>query len=146
MEYLIVFLVGVAFGLIFYFSSLVKRRELSREIRSLKESLQVQMSINAEGNRAMTKLNADLTEKNKNLEISLAALKSRPEKAEIQKLMVYDKAIHLMYERAPGFAPAWESVLKEAESEMAKSNNGLIAWTRKIIRPSLSRGGDASKQ
>ena len=42
--------------------------------------------------------------------------------------------------RAPGFAPAWEDVMAEAQSEADQIDNGLIGMVRKAFRPSLSVG------
>ncbi|WP_335987071.1 hypothetical protein, partial [Spongiibacter tropicus] len=113
------------------------RRGIVKENRNLKDHLHTEMGINAIGNEEQRKKLEELSKKNENLRISLAALKNRADKSELRTLYLYDKAIHMMYEKSPGFAPAWESVLKEAEGELAKTETGLLAWTRKIIRPAL---------
>ena len=117
-----------------------RRRALVKDNRLLREHLHTQMTITSQGNRAQHDEIASLKQRNENLRISLAALKNRPDKAELRTLYLYDKAIHLMYEKAPGFAPAWESIIKEAEAEMDKTSTGLVAWVRKAIRPSLKTG------
>ena len=72
------------------------------------------------------------------LEISLAALKDKPDRADLQKLYVLDKAAALMTERAPGFAPAWQAALKEAQAELDKTATGLLPWIRRVIHPAAS--------
>ena len=42
-----------------------------------------------------------------------------------------------MSERAPGYAPAWENCVKEAESEVIKTETGLLPFIKKVFRPSL---------
>jgi hypothetical protein len=136
------FTLGLLLGLIITvfiaISAWSKRRSLVKDNRLLREHLHTQMSINAQGNQAQMEQIASLTKQNENLRISLAALKNRSDKSELRTLYLYDKSIHLMYEKAPGFAPVWESVLKEAEVEMEKTSTGLIAWVRKVICPSLA--------
>ncbi len=133
-------LLGLAIATIGAISSRLRRRALVKENRVLRDHLHTQMSINAKANQAQTEQIATLTKQNENLRISLAALKNRPDKSEQHALLLYDKAIHLMYENAPGFAPAWENALKVAEQELEKASTGLIPWFRKIIRPSLAAG------
>ncbi|HNR51645.1 MAG TPA: hypothetical protein PKI80_08680, partial [Deltaproteobacteria bacterium] len=50
-----------------------------------------------------------------------------------RQLHVYDRAIHAMLARAPGFAPTWEMVLKEAEDEVAQAETGITAFMRKVF-------------
>jgi len=76
-----------------------------------------------------------LKKQNGNLRISLATLKNKPNKTELQTLYLYDNAIHLMYEKTPGFAPVWENIIKEAKANQAKVDSGIIPWIRKFIAP-----------
>lgn len=131
---------GIIFSMIVAISGWGKRRSVVKDNRILREHLHTQMAINSEGNRASMNEIEQLKKQNENLRISLATLKNRPEKSELRTLYLYDKAIHLMYEKAPGFAPAWESIIKEAETEIEKTSTGIIAWVRKVIRPSLPSG------
>ena len=110
-----------------------------KDNRLLREHLQTQMAINAKGNQSTLQEIEQLKKQNENLRITLATLKNRPDKSELRTLYLYDKAIHLMYEKAPGFAPAWESIIKDAESDMERTSSGLIAWARRVIRPSLAK-------
>ncbi len=104
------------------------------------------MKINTRGNQETLEELEELKKKNENLRVSLAVLKNRPDKSEIRTLYLYDKAIHMMYEKAPGFAPAWESFIKDAEAEMEKTSTGLVAWARRVIHPSLTSGSYHTKQ
>ena len=132
-------LLGIAFACIIAIGGWSRRRSLVKDNRLLREHLQTQMTINAKGNQSTLQEIEQLKKQNENLRITLATLKNRPDKSELRTLYLYDKAIHLMYEKAPGFAPAWESIIKEAESDMERTSTGLIAWARRVIRPSLSK-------
>jgi len=137
-------LLGLACALVIAAGSWSKRRSLQKDNSLLREHLHCQMTINTKGNHAILEEIEQLKQQNENLRISLAALKNRPDKSELQTLYLYDKAIHLMYEKAPGFALTWESIMKESEIEMEKTSNGLIAWARKVIRPAFAAGPSRS--
>lgn len=133
-------LVGLIFAAWAFFGGWAARRELKREVRRLEEHGRTAAEINAKGNQALMDEVAELKKTTENLRISLAALKEKPDRAELQKLYVLDKAVHLMYERVPGFAPAWEGIVKEAQAEMDKTATGLLPWIRRIVHPSLGPG------
>lgn len=135
---------GLALGLIFaiwaWMGGWGKRHALTKEVATLKEHLQTQMTITAKGQQSALQEIEQLKKQNENMRVTLAELKNRPDKAELQKLYVYDRAVHLMYEKAPGFSAAWESIMKEAQAEMDRTSTGLTAWVRRIIHPSLGAG------
>lgn len=131
-------LVGLIFAAWAFFAGWGAKRALRKQIVNLENHARTQLEISAKGRQALLDETADLKQKNENLRISLAALQSKPEKAELRQLHLYDKAVHLMYERAPGFSPAWENALKEAQAELDKTSTGILPWLRRIIHPSLS--------
>jgi predicted nucleic acid-binding Zn-ribbon protein len=114
-----------------------KRRALKKENESLKNHLHNQMEINAKGAETQNKDIEKLKKRNENLQTTLATLKAKTSTEEKRMLMLYDKAIHLMYEKAPGFAASWEMILKDAQDELDKADDGSEKVTKKIIRPSL---------
>jgi len=130
-------LLGLASTLVVAASSWIKRRSLVKDNSLLREHLHTHMTISAKGSQATLQELEQLKKQNENMRISLATLKNRPDKSELRTLYLYNKAIHLMYAKAPGFAPAWELIIAEAEIEMEKTSTGLIAWARKVIHPSL---------
>lgn len=134
-------LLGLAAALVVAISGWNRRRALKRELKDLQKHLHTQLTINAQGNQATQQELQTLKQQNENLRISLATLQAKPDKAELRLLHVYDRAIRMMSEKAPGFAPSWEAMLREAEQEIAQADTGLIAWVRKSFRP--LRGGDA---
>ena len=133
-------IVGLALAILVALTGWNARRGLKRKIRDLEGHLHTKMQIDAKGSLALEEELEGLKKKNENLRVSLAALKNRADKTDMQTLYLYDKAIHLMYEKSPGFATAWELILQDAQRELDKTNTGMVAWVRKKIRPSLSSG------
>lgn len=131
-------LAGLVFAAWAFFSGLGAKRALRREVRRLEEHCRTAAELSAKGTQTLKQEVEELKEKNKNLEISLAALKDKPDRAELQKLYVLDKAAALMAGRAPGFAPAWQAALQEAQAELDKTSTGLLPWIRRIVHPSIA--------
>ena len=136
------FLIGLGLGVVLAFatwlSGALQQRRLKREIQDLQRHLHTQMTINTRGQDELQKDLQSFRQQNENLRITLAALQQKPGRAELRTLHLYDRAIALMHQRAPGFAPAWEGVLREAEEELHKTETGLGRLLKKVFRPSLS--------
>lgn len=135
---------GLALCLVVWRTGAIARREQKREIKrlnteltDLNKHLGQQLKITASGNEALNAELASLREKNENLRVSIATLQQKPGKAEARLLQVYDRAVHLLLERAPGFAPAWESAIRDAEAHVADSESGLTKLVRRVTRPAL---------
>lgn len=131
-------LVGLIFAAWAFFSGWGAKRALRKEVRRLEESVRTQNDVAAAGRQALLDENAELKKTNENLRVTLAYFQAKPDRRELRQLHVYDKAIHLLFERAPGFAPAWESAIKEAQSDLDKTSSGILPFLRRIIHPSLS--------
>lgn len=129
---------GLAIALVFWLQGIAKNRRLNKEIYRLKEGMNAQISTSAQNNVLYIRENEEMKKKLATMEMTLSTLSQKPKRAELKTLYVYDKAVHLMYARTPGFATAWESVLREAEQEIAKSESGFIPLMKKVFHPSLS--------
>lgn len=136
-------LIGLAIGLLFciivWFQGRVKARQQLRnyveENLQLKNHLNTTMNITAKGNEA---LNKELSNKQKtidNLKSTISALKEKPGRDKLRLLHLWDKSIHIMFEKHPGFATMWASVLKEAETELSKSETGFLPLVKKVFSP-----------
>lgn len=136
--------VGLAVALYFWFAAWLRRRSLVKEVGSLKEHLHRQMEINAKGSDSQQKELEKLRQQNENLRITNATLKQKPGRAEVEMLATYERALRVMNTKAPGFAPAWEQAMKDAEAEVAATDSGLMPLIRKALKPVLGRiGGGA---
>lgn len=137
-------LAGLAACFMVWRAGHVKRSEQKRDIKRLNAELSdlnrhlgQQMKITAAGNQSVNEELEALRQKNENLRVSIATLQQKPGKAEARMLQVYDRAVHLLLERAPGFAPAWESAVRDAEAHVADAESGLTKLVRRVTRPAL---------
>ena len=52
-----------------------------------------------------------------------------------------------MFEKSPGFAPAWQITLREAEEEMRKAEKGIIPFFKRITSSNpATASGQSGKQ
>lgn len=143
---------GLFIALVTWLSQFSRKAELRRQISEVKQqkedlakSLNTQMSITQRGAEEIQKELEELKKQNENLRITVSTLQQKPNRAEMRTLYLYDKAIHLMYQRAPGFAASWEEALQEAETEIRESETGIKALVSKVFRPSLKSPTTAEK-
>jgi hypothetical protein len=108
-------------------------RRLENELRELQGHLNTQLKINAQGNQKLEHDLSQLREQNENLRVTLATLQAKPGRAEIRQLHVMENAVRQMREQAPGFAPAWEKAIREAESEIEAAEGGLRKLVRRVM-------------
>ena len=47
-------------------------------------------------------------------------------------MQLYLRAVEIMFEKSPGFAPVWQMTLKEAEEELVRAEHGVIPFFRRI--------------
>ena len=113
----------------------MKIKSYVEENAQLKNHLNTQMNISAKGNQAVQN---DLNDQRKmidNLKSTISSLKEKPGRDKLHVLYVYDKAIHIMFEKHPGFATMWAGVLKEAETEIEKAETGILPLIKKVFKP-----------
>jgi len=125
---------GLIVGFVLWFKQWLTTRTFKNDNNVLRQHLHTQMEINATGNSSVRDELNNLCKQNENLRITVATLQSRPHWAEIRQMRMYDKAIHLLYERSPGFAPVWENVVEEAEEYIRETDTGIKPLMRKIFR------------
>jgi len=135
---------GLALGLLIAFftwkSAIAAKGTLKREIRRLKEEaddlqkhLNTQLKINATGNEALQKENIDLKANNENLRVNLHEAQQKPGKQEMRQLQITESAVSIMRKQAPGFAPAWEQALTQAEQDREDAEGGFKKLVKKVI-------------
>jgi regulator of replication initiation timing len=127
---------GLAIGLIvclfFWVRSLLRIRELSKNVTKLREHLHTKLEIDsAENERRKIEIER-LKEERDNLRNMIQVLSQKPGRQEIRQAQVYQRAIDIMFEKAPGFAPAWQITLKEAEEAMQQAERGLLPFLKRM--------------
>jgi hypothetical protein len=121
-------------------------RELKRvegEMKTLQDHLNTQLKITASGHQTLQAELESLKKQNETLRVNNSALQQKPGRAEQRQLQIQDLAIRSMREQAPGFAPAWEKALRQAEADTDASESGFSKLVRRVI-PGLSNGSAAS--
>lgn len=140
-------LLGLAVAAVAWKSGFSTRRRLARDIRKLENDmrelqghLNTQLKINAHGNDTLQRELEELRRQNENLRVSVATLQSKPGKAELRHFQVTESAVRMMREQAPGFAPAWEKAMRQAEVDLEAGESGLKKLVRRVI-PGIGNGG-----
>jgi DNA anti-recombination protein RmuC len=121
-------------------------RDLKRvegELKNLQSHLNTQLKITASGNDSLQAELDSLRKQNETLRVNNAALQQKPGRAEQRLLHIQEIAIRTMREQAPGFAPAWENALRQAETEVYAAESGLTKLVRRVI-PGLGITGQAA--
>jgi len=147
------FVWGLALGLLIaaflWKSSFSAKRNLKREqarvekeMSELQGHLNTQLRINASGNETLQADLDTLRGQNENLRVNIAQLQQKPGRAELRQLQILESAASRMREQAPGFAPAWEQALRDAEEDAQSAESGLKKLVRKVI-PALGTSSSA---
>ena len=128
---------GLALGLLFcviiYIRGFLRRNELSKEVNRLRSHLHTKLEIDSsENERRKTELEK-LKQERDNLRITVQSLNQKPGRKEIRQYFIYQTALDIMFEKAPGFAPAWQITLKEAEGLFEKSEKGVVPLLKRLI-------------
>ena len=115
---------GILFCIIIYIRGFIRRNELTKEVNRLRAHLHTKLEIDSsENERRKTELER-LKQERDNLRITVQSLNQKPGRKEIRQYFIYQTALDIMFEKAPGFAPAWQITLKEAEGLFEKSEKG----------------------
>ena len=132
-------IVGTVITVILWINRSMSRRALFKSIKNKNKELEAALNattlVQVEGHQKLSKEKEELEEQLNNLRTTVATLSAKPGKSDIRELEILDRAIRLMYEQAPGFAPVWENVRQTAEMGMKKYDRGTLAWIRKKCRP-----------
>jgi hypothetical protein len=124
---------GLVFCLVIYIRGFLRRRELAKEVDRLRSHLHTKLEIDsADNERRKNELN-NLRQERDNLRITVQSLNQKPGRKEIRQYFIYQTALDIMFEKAPGFAPAWQITLKEAESLFEKSEKGVVPLLKRLM-------------
>ena len=128
---------GLALGLlicaIIYIRGFIRRNELSKEVNRLRSHLHTKLEIDSSENERRKSELEKLKQERDNLRITVQSLNQKPGRKEIRQYFIYQTALDIMFEKAPGFAPAWQITLKEAEGLFEKSEKGVVPLLKRLM-------------
>lgn len=125
--------IGLVICILIYIRGYFRRNELTKEINRLRSHLHTKLEIDSsENERRKTELDR-LKQERDNLRITVQSLNQKPGRKEIRQYFIYQTALDIMFEKAPGFAPAWQITLKEAEGLFEKSEKGMVPLLKRLM-------------
>lgn len=110
-----------------------EKKRLQEENRELQGHLNTQLKINAKGNGQLEAELKEMREQNEILRSNVNVAKQKPGRAELRHLQLMENAVTVMREQAPGFAPAWEKAMRDAEAAELAAEGGLKKLMRKVL-------------
>lgn len=110
-----------------------EKSRLAEENKELQTHLNTQLKINSKGNEQLQSQLDDLREQNENLRVNLNTVGQKAGRAEMKQLHLMETAVGVMREQAPGFAPAWEKAMRDAEATHEAAEGGLKKLMRKVL-------------
>jgi uncharacterized membrane protein YciS (DUF1049 family) len=129
--------IGIVLCVIIYLRGLLRRHELNKEVDRLRAHLHTKLEIDSADNERRKSELSRLKQERDNLRITVQSLNQKPGRKEIRQYYIYQTALDIMFEKAPGFAPAWQVTLKEAENLFEKSESGVVPLLKRLM-PSSS--------
>ena len=123
-------LIGIVFFL--YLRSLLKVRQMGQDIKKLREHLHTKLEIDSADNERRKAETEKIKQERDNLRNTVQVLNQKPGRQELRQAQIYQKAVEIMFEKSPGFAPAWQITLKEAEEEMRNAERGIIPFIKRM--------------
>ncbi|MCW5209494.1 hypothetical protein VU10_04795, partial [Desulfobulbus sp. US1] len=138
--------IGLVFAVVFWFRSLIRARVLNAEIRKLRDHLHTKFEIESADNERRKEQLDQVKQERDNLRNMIQVLNQKPTKQEVRQTQVYQKAIETMFEKSPGFAPAWQITLKEAEEEMRNAEKGILPFFKRMTGSSPASYSSSSAE
>lgn len=135
--------IGLAVALFFLIRGWFKSRELRSSLKKLREHLHTKLEIDAAENERRKEEMDKVKQERDNLRNMVQVLNQKPGRQELRQVQVYQKAIEIMFEKSPGFAPAWQITMKEAEEEIKRAERGIIPFFKRMTTssPGAERSG-----
>jgi hypothetical protein len=138
--------IGLLIAAILWVRGLLKARELNGNLKKLREHLHTKLEIDsAENERRKGELDRVKQERD-NLRNMVQVLNQKPGRQELRQVQVYQKAIEIMFEKSPGFAPAWQITIKEADEEIKRAERGIIPFFKRMTTSKSSGSEKSSKK
>jgi MFS superfamily sulfate permease-like transporter len=125
--------IGIFFCIVIFVRGFMRRRELTQEVSRLRTHLHTKLEIDSKENERRKQELEILKQERDNLRITVQSLNQKPGRKEIRQFYVYQTALDMMFEKAPGFAPAWQITIKEAEKLFEKSEKGVVPLLKRLM-------------
>jgi hypothetical protein len=136
------FFIGLYIGIIgcifFFIQGKVKTRKVKKELQRLKQHIQIKLDVEAEENERKKHMIDDLKAQSENLRITLQEYMQKPGRKELRQLHLYQRAVEILTEKAPGFAQSWLSALKEVEEEIKQTERGVVPFIKRLLPGNVS--------
>jgi len=132
-------LLGLVLCIIIYARSFLRRRELTKEVERLRSHLHTKLEIDGRDNERRKNEHEKLKQERDNLRITVQSLNQKPGRKEVRQYFIHQTALDIMFEKAPGFAPAWQITLKEAESLFEKSEKGVVPLLKRFMPTNIDK-------
>ncbi|NLZ17310.1 MAG: hypothetical protein GX087_06210 [Desulfobulbaceae bacterium] len=136
--------VGLVVALVVWIRGWLKARELNQTLRKLREHLHIKLEIDAADTERRKHELDTIRQERDNLRNMVQVLNQKPGRPELRQMQVYQRAVDIMFEKSPGFAPAWQITLKEAEEEIRQAERGIVPFFKRITGASSSGAGERS--
>ncbi len=114
-------------------------------MKKLREHLHTKLEIDSAENERRKQELEKIKQERDNLRNMVQVLNQKPGRQEIRQSNVYQAALDIMFEKVPGFAPAWQITLKEAEEEMKNAERGIIPFFKRLKTSSGASSGEFEK-
>ncbi len=125
--------IGIFIALFIFIREKAAARRLKKEIVRLKAHIQAKLEIEAESVEKRKREIDELKQQNENLRVSLQTWSEKAGRREIKQLHLYQKAVEILTEKAPGFAQSWQSALRDGEEEMKRIHLGAIPFVKRLL-------------
>jgi hypothetical protein len=122
-----------------------QRKEKDRDLAKLREQLQLKMEVDSEAESSRRRKIEQLQKENENLRIKVQEYRYKPRRDSERQAQIYERALAIMHERAPGFSGAWQRAYQDAEAEMADSERGLLNFAKRTLLPGSSIGSSSRR-
>lgn len=138
--------IGLAIAAFLWVRGLFKARELKGNLKKLREHLHTKLEIDSAENERRKADLEKIKQERDNLRNMVQVLNQKPGRQELRQVQVYQKAIEIMFEKSPGFAPAWQITVKEAEEEVKRAERGIIPFFKRMTTSSSNGSEKGTKK
>ena len=138
--------IGLLIAAILWARGLLKARELNGNLKKLREHLHTKLEIDSADNERRKNEMEKVKQERDNLRNMVQVLNQKPGRQELRQVQVYQKAIEIMFEKSPGFAPAWQITVREAEDEVKRAEGGIIPFFKRMTTSSSPGSSEKSSK